>query len=98
MIAPMSVALRAGAARRTINPALGTGKGGLRLFGDPIQAVESDLTATVLVLASGSTKVALIATDLGLVTMPEGTRLRSGVAAALEIPVSHALLNLSHNH
>ena len=45
-------ALLAGAARRTINPPLGTGKGGVRLFGDPIQAIESDLTATTLVLAN----------------------------------------------
>ncbi len=94
----VNVALRAGAGRRTINPLLGTGKGGLRLFGDAIQAIESDLTATVLVLAAGDTKLALIATDVGLVTMPEAARLREGVASALGVPVSHVLLNLSHNH
>ena len=91
-------ALLAGAARRTINPPLGTGKGGVRLFGDPIQAIESDLTATTLVLANGNTKLALIATDLGLLTMGESDPLRNAVAAALGVPPSHVLFNVSHNH
>ena len=94
----MGRTLQAGAARRTINPLLGTGKAGLRLFGSPIQAIESDLTATALVLGDGDTKVALIATDLCVLSMAEGGRLRTGVAEALGIPVSHVLLNLSHNH
>ncbi len=72
----MGDTLSAGAARRTINPQLGTGKAGLRLFGSPIQAIESDLTATVLVLADGMTKVAVIATDLCVMSMAEGDRLR----------------------
>jgi hypothetical protein len=46
----MDGALHAGAARRTIDPPLGIGKIGGRLFGEPIQAIESDLTATALVL------------------------------------------------
>ena len=49
----MGTTLYAGAARRAINPQLGTGMPGLRLFGAPIQAIESDLTATVLVLGDG---------------------------------------------
>ena len=94
----MGDTLSAGVARRTINPQLGTGKAGLRLFGSPIQAIESDLTATVLVLADGETKVALLATDLCVMSMAEGGRLRATVAAALDIPVAHVLVNLSHNH
>ena len=35
--------LLAGAARRTINPELGTRQTGFRLFGNPVQAIESDL-------------------------------------------------------
>ena len=42
--------LHAGAARRAINPPLGTRQTGFRLFGNPVQAVESDLTATAVVL------------------------------------------------
>ena len=90
--------LHAGAARRTINPPLGTGKGGVRLFGDPIQAIESDLTATVLVLSNGQTKLALIATDLGLLTTGESDPLRDAVAAALGTTPTHVLFNVSHNH
>ena len=56
--------LHAGVARRTINPPLGIGKIGGRLFGDPIQWIESDLTATVLVLRGAVSKVAVVAVDL----------------------------------
>jgi hypothetical protein len=81
-----------------INPPLGTGKAGLRLFGDPIQAIESDLTATALVLAAQEAKLVLMALDLCVVSMEEAGRLREHVAEALGTPVSHVLLNLSHNH
>jgi hypothetical protein len=94
----MGGTLHAGVARRTINPLLGTGKAGLRLFGSPIQAIESDLTATVLVLGDGATKVAIVATDLCVMSLPESDRLRASVAGALGIATSHVLLNLSHNH
>jgi len=94
----MGTTLLAGAARRKINPLLGTGKGGLRLFGSPIQAIESDLTATALVLSDGSTKVVVIATDLCVLSPEETDRFRTGVADALGIPASHVMVNLSHNH
>jgi hypothetical protein len=90
--------LEAGAARRVINPPLGIGKGGLRLFGDPIQAIESDLTATVLVVADGTATVAVIAMDLCTMTRDEARGLRAAVGEALDTPISHVLLNLSHNH
>lgn len=94
----MTHVLTAGAARRTINPPLGTGKAGLRLFGSPIQAFESDLTATVLVLDDRGTKVAIVATDLCVMSLAEADRLRATVATALGISTAHVLLNLSHNH
>ena len=94
----MPPTLQAGVATRVINPPLGIGKGGVRLFGDPIQAIESDLMAAVLVIASGTTKIALIATDLGLLTTGESDPMRDAVAAALGIPPSHVLFNVSHNH
>ena len=94
----MGTTLYAGAARRVINPELGTGMPGLRLFGAPIQAIESDLTATVLVLGDGDGKVALIGVDLCITSVAEAGRLRGAVAEALGTPVSHVLLNLSHVH
>ncbi len=94
----MGTTLYAGAARRAINPELGTGMPGLRLFGAPIQAIESDLTATVLVLGDGDGKVALIGVDLCITSVAEAGRLRAAIAEALGTPVSHVLLNLSHVH
>lgn len=94
----MARTLLAGAARRTINPRLGTGKGGLRLFGDPVQAIESDLTATALVVGDGEMRVAVIAIDLCVISVGESTAMRTAVADALDVPVANVLLNLSHNH
>lgn len=94
----MSSTLYAGAARRVINPRLGTGKPGLRLFGDPIEAIESDLTATALVVGNGETQVVLIALDLCMFSTTEALELREAIAGALEIPTAHVLLNASHNH
>src|SRR5580704_5717195 len=97
--------LSAGAARRVINPPLGTRQTGFRLFGNPVQAIESDLTATALVLDNGSAKVAVIGIDLsgiGIDVSWRGLRpaqeLRARIAEALETPVSHVLLNTSHTH
>ena len=97
--------LRAGAARRVVNPPLGTRQTGFRLFGNPVQAIESDLTATALVLAGVTTKVVVVAIDLSIVGVDLSLRnqrpaqeLRSAVAQALGIPVSHVLLNTSHAH
>lgn len=94
----MPSTLYAGAARRAINAVLGTGKAGLRLFGDPIQAIESDLTATALVFSDGEQKVVILALDLCIFSTKESTELRSAVAQAMSIPISHVMINLSHNH
>ena len=94
----MSTTLYAGAARRKINPPLGINKAGLRLFADPIQAVESDLTATVLVLSNGVSKAAIIACDLIVIPTQTALEVRSEVAEAIGTIASHVLLNFSHNH
>jgi len=97
--------LFAGAARRVINPPLGTRQTGFRLFGNPVQAIESDLTATALVLSDGGTRVVLIGIDLSLVGIDLSLRgqrpaqeLRVQIAQTLGVPVSHVLLNTSHTH
>ena len=94
----MSKTLYAGVARRIINPPLGINKAGLRLFADPIQAVESDLTATVLVLSDGAAKVAIIACDLVVIPTQTACEVRRRVAEAIGSSASHVLLNFSHNH
>jgi hypothetical protein len=97
--------LHAAAARRIVNPPLGTRQTGFRLFGNPVQAVESDLTATALVLAAGTTKVVVVAIDLSIVGIDLSLRnqrpaqaMRVRIADAVCIPVSHVLLNTSHAH
>jgi hypothetical protein len=90
--------LFAGVARSVINPPLGIRRAGIRIFADPIQAIESDLTATVLVLSDGNTKLAIAALDLATMSMPEMAELRSRIAAAIDAPTSHVLVNLSHTH
>ncbi len=101
----MTGTLQAGAARRVVNPPLGTRQTGFRLFGNPVQAVESDLTATALVLADGATKVVVIGIDLSIVGIDLSLRgqrpaqpMRVAVAEALDVPVAHVLLNTSHTH
>jgi len=97
--------LHAGAARRVINPPLGTRQTGFRLFGNPVQAIESDLTATALVLSNGPTKVVVIGIDLSIIGIDLSLRglrpaqeMRVLIAEALGTPVSHVLLNTSHTH
>jgi len=94
----MGSTLHCGAARRTINPPLGIGKIGGRLFGEPIQAVESDLTATALVLDGAGGTVAIVAVDLCSVDTAVALDLRRRVADALCVPITHVLLNESHDH
>ena len=90
--------LRAGAVNLTINPELGMSKGGLRLFGSPIEKVDDDLYLGALVLESMGTTLCLIACDLGNSRTEEALEIRTRVAQALEIPVVNVMFNLSHNH
>lgn len=90
--------LYAGAAKQSINPPLGAIKIGGRLFGGPIQGIESDLTATALVLACDHSKVVILAVDLCTVFTPIANDLRERVARALDIPRSQLLFNESHDH
>lgn len=94
----MSGTLYAGIPRRIINPMLGARRVGVRLFGDAIQGIESDLTATILVLSNEDNKVAIIGVDLCVIGNAEASEFRAGVAQRLGIPISHVMLNLTHNH
>jgi hypothetical protein len=90
--------LVAGAATLTINPKMGVSKGGLRLFGGPIESIESDIWMSALILESSGTTLALLTCDLGMISNAEGLALRSAVASAINLPVSHIMINISHNH
>ena len=70
----MSNVLYAGAARRIINPPLGTKRPGIRLFADPLQAVESDLSATAVVLSNQASKVVIVGIDICTIFLPVAPR------------------------
>ena len=90
--------LRVGAVNLTINPELGMSKGGLRLFGSPIEKVDDDLYLGAIVLESKGVTLCLIACDLGNSRSEEALEIRTRVANALDIPVVNVMFNLSHNH
>ena len=90
--------LYAGVARKIINPTLGIKKIGMRLFGDPIQAIESDLTATVIVFATTASKVAIVGCDLCGIPPVVVSELRQRLSTVLDTPASHILVNESHTH
>ncbi len=94
----MTHQLLAGLGRRITNARPGSPKFGIRLFSDPIQGYESDLTATALVLTNGAEKLALIALDICELFNPFSTEIRQAVADQLTIPLSHVMLSLSHDH
>lgn len=94
----MSDTLYAGAARRIANPPLGIRTAGFSSREGLVQAIESDLTVTALVLSNGAAKVALIAIDIGLVPMDVMTDLRRRVGEAIGAPASHVMINQSHTH
>lgn len=90
--------LRVGAVNLTINPELGMAKGGLRLFGSPIEKIDDDLYLGAIVLESKGVTLCLIACDLGNSRTEEALEIRTRVADALDIPVVNVMFNLSHNH
>jgi hypothetical protein len=94
----MSNVLHAGVARRIINPPLGIEKIGMRLFGEAVQAIDSDLTVAVLVLANDDDRLALIACDLCVIPNDVVADLRRLVGGKVGVPASHVMLNMSHNH
>ena len=61
----------AGVKRININPPIGIKRPGIRLFADPIQSIESDLTATALVLKHNDNKIAIIACDLAFIPIED---------------------------
>ncbi len=94
----MSKTLYAGVARRIINPPIGIEKVGLRLFGEAVQAIQSDLTVTVLVLADETSRVAFIACDLCIIPNQVIANIRQEVGKLLGVPAPHVMFNMSHTH
>ena len=90
--------LTAGVARRIINPPFGIKTFGFSSREGGVQAIESDLTATALVLANGDQKIAIITSDTGWMSLPVITDLRHRVGEAIGTPASYVMINISHTH
>ena len=90
--------LYAGVGRALINPPLGLRTMGFSSRVGFIESVESDLTATCLVLSNGLTKVAVIALDIAMSPLTTVNRLRLRLAEAIGASASHVMLNFSHTH
>jgi neutral ceramidase len=94
----MTGTLHAGAARRIVNPPLGMKRVGARLFNDPIEAIESDLSATALVLSNDSTKLVIIGLDACLISLTDSLELRQRIGEVVGTTASHVMINFSHTH
>jgi len=95
--------LQAGAAIRTINPPLGIKTVGFSSREGVVDAIESDLRVSCLVLASRDgqtvqTKVAVIALDLCIVPLDRMAEWRRRVADVIGTAASHVMVNLNHTH
>ena len=94
----MSIKLLAGIARAKINPPVGIGKIGKRLFADPIEGIESDLFLTIVIFNYLQDSVALVTCDLCGIPVSVVDELRQKISGSLNIPVPHILVNESHTH
>jgi len=87
--------LKAGVARSTITPPLGSPLVGFADRGDATDC-HDELTATALVLESGDLRVAIVACDLLYIRGAAG--LKQAITAATGIPAERVLLTASHTH
>jgi neutral ceramidase len=87
--------LRAGVARATITPPLGSPLVGFADRGDTT-GCHDDLTATALVLESGQVRVAIVACDL--LYIRGAAELKRAICTATGIPAECVLLTASHTH
>ena len=90
--------LYAGAARRLINPPPGIRTFGFSSREGLVEAIESDLSATALVLSDGKARVVIVATDTGWMDLAVMKGLRERVGEAVGTPASHVMINLNHTH
>ena len=90
--------IQAGVERININPPIGIKRPGIRLFADPIQSIESDLTATALVLHYNDTKIAILACDLSFIPIKVDKILRENIGKEIGTTRSHVMINCSHTH
>lgn len=94
----MANPLRAGVGRTIINPPLGIKTVGFTSREGVVETIESDLTATTLVLADERSRVAIVAVDLCIAPLEMVRDWRRQVAQAIGTVEANVLVNLSHSH
>ena len=99
MSAPSGGGFRAGAGRETITPPLSVPHAGwgaqTHLYAD---GVETDLWATVLVLADDEEMAAIVDVDLVAVTLDDARAMRAEVARVLGVAPEKVRVTETHNH
>jgi Neutral/alkaline non-lysosomal ceramidase, N-terminal len=90
--------LKAGAGRTIINPPLGIKTVGFTAREGVVEGIESDLSATTLVLADDNTRVAIVALDVCIAPLNMVRDWRRQVADAIGTLEDNVLINLSHSH
>ena len=90
--------LRAGVARRSIDPPLGIRTGGYSSRDAVVEAVDEPLSVTVLVLEGQGDVVAIAAMDLCMVPQDIALGWRIAIAGAIGSTPDAVLINLSHTH
>jgi len=94
----MTTLLRAGAGRADISPAKGTYLAG---YGHPFRtskSVRDPLSATVLLLDDGVTRLALVTVDALSVHEDVVTRLREVIGERAQVPQAQVMIACSHSH
>ena len=62
------------------------------------EGIERPLTATAVVLATDTTKIAIVSCDIIFIQSPDVDEIRRDIAAAIGTEASHVLINCSHTH
>ena len=90
--------LRAGVARRSVDPPLGIRTGGYSSRDAVVESIDEPLSVTVLVLSGLGSMVAIAAIDLCMVPQDIAREWRAAIAGALGCDIADVLINLSHTH
>ena len=94
----MTSTLRAGVARVDITPPIGISMVGYYIREGVSNGVERPLTATALVLASDSVKIAILSCDIVFIQNPHADEIRRRIAAAIGTAEECVIVNCSHTH
>ena len=90
--------LRAGVARRSVDPPLGIRTAGFSAREHVVEGIDEELSVTTLVLEGLGQRVCIAAIDLCMVPQDIAMTWRAAVADAIGTQPSHVLINLSHTH